>query len=111
MLSSGVQVNTKEIRRMTEILLSTVDNYLNEFPAKAFETFKRLMQLLEKTPLKTYYKSLFEQMEMNHHNDPLNLFRISCVSDNIPYTREKIFHTPYYLRSKDSVLQDSQIFI
>ena len=99
---SDIQIDIKKVKRVTTLILSTVDKYLNGFPAKAFETFKRLMALLEQTPLKTYYKSIFEQLENVRYHDTLNLFRITCVNDNIPYSRSRVFHTPYYLRSKVS---------
>lgn len=38
----------------------------------------------------------------NYDNDPLKLYRIACVNDNIPYNRSRVFHPPYYMRSKIS---------
>lgn len=97
-----INVNTQKINQVSNLLVTVVKQYLNGFPAEAFETFNGVMQLLEENPLKTYYKSITEQFETDHYHDPLNLYRVTCVNENIPYGRNRVFHTPYYLRSKVS---------
>ena len=99
--SRTIKVNSQKIRRVCNLLHITVKHYLNGFPAKAFTTFKTLMSLLEENPLKTYQKSITEQLAIND-NDTLNLYRVTCVSENSLYNRKRVFHTPYYLRSKVS---------
>ncbi len=57
-------------------------------------------------PLRIYQKSVTEQFEdkrnYRSNDDSLKLFRVTSVSDNKPYGRERVFHTPYNLRSKVS---------
>lgn len=101
-LTPNIRVIDYKLKRVCNLLVSIVKQYLNGFPAKAFQTFNELMSLLEKTPLKTYYKSFTEQFNISNYHDSLNLYRITCASENIPYGRSRIFHTPYYLRSKVS---------
>ena len=94
----------KEIKRITGLLIETTNHYLNGFPAKAFNTFEHVMGILAKTPLKVYQKSVMEQfggLEWRHQDD-LRLFRAVKVADNKPYQRNRVFHTPYNLRSKVS---------
>ena len=94
----------KEIRRITGLLIKTINHYLNGFPAKAFNTFERVMEILAKTPLKVYQKSVMEQFDVLEwrHQDYLRLYRAVKVADNKPYPRNRVFHTPYNLRSKVS---------
>ncbi len=99
---ADVSIDILELKRVNNLILLAVEKYLDGFPAKAYLNIKELMDVLEKTPLKTYYKSISEQLEGDYHRDPLNLYRVTCVNDNIPYDRSRVFHTPYYLRSKVS---------
>ena len=96
-----IDVDIKKISKVCDLLVLSANNYLNGFPAKAFDTFKRLMKLLNENPLITYRKSIMEQLEIDPY-DPLNLFRVTCVYENIIHERKRVFHTPYYLRSKVS---------
>ena len=78
--------------------------YLNGFPSKAYECFMSVMDELMKTPLQIYQKSAFELFNnsRNRNNDSLQLFRVVSVGDNKPYSRSRVFHTPYNMRSKVS---------
>ena len=96
------EIDISELSRVNNLILLAVKKYLDGFPAKAYRNIKDLMKILEKTPLKTYYKSISEQLEGAQYQDPLNLYRVTCVNDNVPYDRSRVFHTPYYLRSKVS---------
>lgn len=89
---------------MCGLLTNAVKVYLNGFPSKAYKKFERIMDILVQQPLKIYEKSVLEQFEGtgNHYEGDLNLFRVVSVDDNKPYTRERVFHTPYNLRSKVS---------
>lgn len=98
----NIEVNDRRIKQVCNLIISVVKQYLNGFPAKAFESFCKLMRLLEQQPLQTYYKSITEHFDVSKYHDPLNLFRITCVTENVPYERSRVFHTPYYLRSKVS---------
>lgn len=93
-------IDLKKLRRVIKLIVKAVREYLNGFPAKAFQTFKGLMSLLEETPLRTYHKSIHEQFDDTSYQDPLKLYRVACTSENVPYERSRLFHTPYDLRSK-----------
>lgn len=62
-------------------------------------------------PLRIYQKSVTEQFEdrWNYRNndDSLKLFHVTSVSNNRPYGRGRVFHTPYNLRSKVSTCRYS----
>jgi hypothetical protein len=83
-------------------LIETLEHYFNGFPAKAFASFERVMNILSDTPLKIYQKSVMEQFKNQFGKDDLKLFRVVRVNDNKPYNRGRVFHTPYNLRSKVS---------
>lgn len=100
--SYNTTVNTREIKRVCTLIVNAVRKYLDGFPGDSFKIFNRVMSLLSKTPLQTYYKSIMEQFESHNFHDSLNLYRVTCVNDNIPYDRNRVFHTPYCLRSKVS---------
>lgn len=98
--------NLEDIKRVCGLLIRAVNHYLNGFPSKAYSSFERAMTVLMDKPLKIYQKSVIEQFE-NHNgihytDDDLKLFRVVSVNDNKPYSRTRIFHTPYNLRSKVS---------
>lgn len=101
-----INVNVKDIKRVCGLLLRTVNHYLNGFPSKAYSSLERVMGLLMDKPLKIYQKSVMEQFEVHrgHYkkDDDLKLFRVVSVEDNKPYSRARVFHTPYNLRSKVS---------
>lgn len=99
---ADILIDISELKRVNNLILLAVEKYLDGFPAKAYRNIKDLMKILENTPLKTYYKSISEQLDGDQYRDPLNLYRITCVNDNVLYDRNRVFHTPYYLRSKVS---------
>jgi hypothetical protein len=56
------------------------------------------MELLDKKhPPIDYQKSSYSRPE---RPDPLDLYRITIVNENISYERSRVFHVPYTLRSK-----------
>lgn len=95
-------IGIERIKTCCSLIVKTVQSYLNGFPADAFEIFQALMKELKLNPLKLYRKSINEVFEYSGYNDPLNLYRVVSVSDNVPYGRSRVFHTPYNLRSKVS---------
>lgn len=101
-----IQANVKDIKRVCGLLTKAVNHYLNGFPSKAYTSFERAMKILMNKPLKIYQKSVMEQFETpgDHYrkDDGLKLFRVVSVDDNKPYSRVRVFHTPYNLRSKVS---------
>lgn len=101
-----IKVNVKDIKRVSSLLTKAVNHYLNGFPSKAYRSFERAMNLLMDKPLKIYQKSVMEQFEIHRDryrkDDDLKLFRVVSVDDNKPYSRIRVFHTPYNLRSKVS---------
>ena len=103
---NSIQVDLKDIKRVCGLLIRAVNHYLNGFPAKAYSSFERAMDLLMINPLRIYQKSVMEQFEVpgNRYrkDEDLNLFRVVSVQDNKPYTRTRVFHTPYTMRSKVS---------
>ena len=64
------------------------------------------MEYLMEAPLEIYQKSVMEQFECfgtrYANDDELKLFRVVRVDDNKPYSRVRVFHTPYTLRAKVS---------
>ena len=86
------------IKQICNKLVKTVNLYLNGFPAEAYDTFSSIMAKIIHTPIKIYPKS--DWSDAFNDNDPLNLFRVVSVSENINHPRTRIFHTPYSLRTK-----------
>ena len=102
-----ISVDSKEVKRACSHLSKAVGHYLNGFPSKAYSSFKKSMSIFMNRPLKIYQKSVIEQFEdrrnyRRDNDDSLKLFRVTAVGDNRPYGRERVFHTPYNLRSKVS---------
>lgn len=99
---SGKVVDCVQLKKICDILVKTVKEYLAGFPAQAFETFKEVMRLLMAKPLKIYYKTVLEQFDLENFvkETKLDLFRAVKVPDVKPYNRERVFHTPYDMRSK-----------
>ena len=98
-------MNVESINLICCLLLKAVDHYLNGFPSKAYSSLEQVMDLLMDKPLKIYQKSVMEQFVPHGcyiNGDDLKLFRVVSVEDNKPYPRERVFHTPYNLRSKVS---------
>lgn len=94
-------VDTKVIKKACKLLLKAVNCYLNGFPSNAYSSFEKSMEIFMDKPLKIYQKSYVDQFE-NGNEDSFKLFRVTLVNDNKPYERERVFHTPYNLRSKVS---------
>lgn len=105
-LYNPIRANVKDIKRVCGLLIKAVNHYFNGFPSKAYASFERAMDLLMDKPLKIYQKSVMEQFEIPgdryRKEDDLKLFRVVSVDDNKPYSRVRVFHTPYNLRSKVS---------
>lgn len=100
-----VHVDRHEIKRVCGLIIKAVEHYLNGFPSKSYETFNRAMRVLMITPLTVYQKSVMEHFEKpsnRYDDDELKLYRVTCVPDNKPYDRKRVFHTPYNMRSKVS---------
>lgn len=94
------------IEEICSILVKSVNDYLEGFPARAYDTFKDVMTLLSSYPLKVYKKSATECF-YDYNTDPLNLFRAVRVETFEQYNRTRVFHTPYNLRSKVSTCRYS----
>lgn len=107
----SITMNLDDITLVCSLLKKTVKHYLNGFPSKAYQSFEHVMCLLMRKPLKIYQKSIIEQFEglngLYENDDELKLFRVVTVDDNRPYSRERVFHTPYNLRSKVSTCRYS----
>lgn len=103
--SNILNVDIEGIKIVCGLIKSTMQHYLNGFPSKAYECFRAVMDELMRNPLRIYQKSALEQFNnpRNRNNDDnLQLFRAVCVGDNKPYQRNRVFHTPYNMRSKVS---------
>ena len=93
----------KQLRNDCNLIIKAVKYYLNGFPSKAYNSIDTLMTRLIQSPLKIYHKTASELFSGELcSDDPLKLFRVAAVNDNIPYDRTRVFHTPYNLRSKVS---------
>ncbi len=101
-----IYINTKKVESACFGLTNAINHYLNGFPYKAYYSFMQSMEIFMATPLKIYEKSVTEQFKdkgyYQSNDDSLELFRVTSVNDNRPYGRERVFHTPYNLRSKVS---------
>lgn len=86
------------IKRICKLIKESVAHYLNGFPSKAYNSFSKVMRLLQQVPLKVYSKNSLRPLKV--YDDQLNLYRVAKVEDNILYSRTRIFHTPYNLRSR-----------
>ena len=86
------------IKLTCDRLLNCIQTYHNGFPNKAYDQFSLVMDDLFIVPLAIYNKNGWSKPFTE--KDPLNLFRIRKVNENITQTRKEIFHTPYSLRSK-----------
>ena len=92
------------IHTVCQRIVESAEEYLNGFPAQAFQTFSKVMKILIKEPLAVYQKSIYDQFQALEYSkkDPLVLYRAARVYDNKPYSRRRVFHTPFNLRSKVS---------
>ena len=106
----SLYVDLNCIKKVCGLLVTSVRYYLNGFPSNSYSTFNKAMNFFMHKPLQIYQKSVMEQFENSNsyiNNDDLKLYRVVCVSDNKPYSRERVFHTPYDLRSKVSTCRYS----
>lgn len=90
----------ENIKQICNDILEVVNEYLCGFPAEAYKKFEKTMQILFKNPLKIYKKSGWSAAF--DYGDPLHLFRVVNVSEDINHHRTRVFHTPFTLRSKVS---------
>lgn len=95
---NAIQVNLDKIRLVCDILVTTVNHYLNGFPQRAYLFFKWAMFVLEEEPLVIDAENVISQ----DNKETAKLFRVVGVDDNKPYPRSRVFHTPFNLRSKVS---------
>lgn len=85
------------IKRICSLIKKAVNHYLNGFPSKAYYSISDVMDILQVVPLKVYKKNY---LASEYCDNQLNLYRVAKVEDNILYSRTRIFHTPYNLRSR-----------
>lgn len=100
-VSSNIPLNLNGISYVCNHLKKTVEFYLNGFPAKAYIEFKYVMNILTKSSSIFYQENASKQFE-DFNRNPLKLFRVVGVDDIKTYSRSRVFHTPYNLRSKVS---------
>lgn len=91
----------KDIRRDCELIIKAVNHYLNGYPNKAYRSMEALMARMILPPVGEYFLTAIDEFKYGESNrqHPLYLFRATAVPDNRPYQRERIFHTPYCMRS------------
>lgn len=98
--------NLTDLTVVQESLTQAIRSYLNGFPAYAYRCLCKAMAVLMRTPLKLSYSGetqrLKSQLVDDYDTETPPLFRVTTVPDNKPYPRERIFHTPYDMRSKVS---------
>lgn len=88
-----------EVRGICGLIEYAIDKYLHGFPSDASKILEGLMERLdEEHPLIDYQKSSYYARQ--ERPDPLDLYRITIVNENIPYERSRVFHVPYTSRSK-----------
>lgn len=93
----SVKVDKESIKQVCGRLLKAVESYLNGFPSKAYGYFEKAMWILMRNPLEVYEKSIFD---IENQDDNLKLFRVTKVTDNKIYSRERMFHTLFNLRNR-----------
>ena len=95
------KATVKDIHRDCELIIKAVNHYLNGFPNKSYKSMEVLMSRMIRSPIGNHFQTAidefrYEELSRRH---PLYLFRATAVPDNQPYQRERIFHTPYSMRS------------
>jgi hypothetical protein len=93
-----------EVNKICDSISNCIKAYHNGFPNRAYNIFKNIMKKLYNDPLKIYPKS---RTGAYNEYDPLDLYRVRNVSQNIIYKRADIFHTPYSQRAKISTCRYS----
>lgn len=99
---TDLHIEADDLEKIKAAIVDAICNYLNGLPVIAYYKLRIALELLILQPLKIYQKSVTEIISSYPQDDPLHLFRAVRVEDNKPYPRERIFHTPYNLRSKVS---------
>lgn len=96
--------DVKDIKRDCDLIIKAVNHYLNGFPNKAYNSMDKLMSRMISSPVGGYFQTALDEFDQEQSNriHPMYLFRATAVSDNQPYQRDRIFHTPYNMRSKVS---------
>lgn len=89
----------RKIRSICNNILNTIDYYNKGNPTKSYTYFKNhVMKYLKENPIDVYQKNGWHDAFGN--DDPLRLYRVRSVNQDIEYSREDLFHTPYNLRNK-----------
>lgn len=100
------KANLRQLNEVCQNLTAAIQTYLDGFPAEAYRCLCKVMEILVRTPLKLSYSGETQRMKHqlvgNCAVEVPPLFRVTTVPDNKPYPRERIFHTPYDMRSKVS---------
>lgn len=96
--------DVKDIRRDCELIIRAVNHYLNGYPDKAYKSMEILMPRMMSESVRFYFQTEIDELQYGEENrhHPLYLFRATAVPDNQPYQRQRIFHTPYSMRSRVS---------
>lgn len=97
---STIECDVESIKTICGLIQNAVSSYLNGFPSTAYDCLSSAMRILMRNQLKVYQKSISRNIE--NFKDDLDLYRVAKVSDYVNYGRERIFHTPYNMRSKVS---------
>lgn len=96
-------ITISDVREVATLLVKTVREYLNGYPARAYACFSTLMEKMIKIPLNIHNHSREPLYYSNgKNNEHMILFRVVKVEDNKPYQRARMFHPPYNMRSKVS---------
>ena len=102
----GICTNSrvKDIQLDCDLIVKAIRHYLNGYPDKAYNSMERLMTRMTSSYAGNYFQTAMDEFRFEEENRfyPLYLFRATSVPDNQPYERERIFHTPYNMRSRVS---------
>ena len=100
--SNDILLNLNNVKKLCNYITQTINYYLNGFPVMAYNEFKNFMDTLINSSLKKKdCDDIFDQTKSFDYNS-VNLFRVVKVDDIKPYSRNRVLHTPYNLRSKVS---------
>ncbi len=108
--NSYFEAHLKTIKRVCGLIATSVNQYSNGFPSDSYKTFGKVMDILSKQRLEVFKQQIAGRRngkQTLYGIDDLDLFRVVGVEDNKPYGRERVFHTPYNLRSKVSTCRYS----
>lgn len=98
------KASIKDISRDCDLTIKAIGHYLNGYPDKAYRSMELLMSRMIVSPVGNYFQTAIDEFRYGEENrqHPLYLFRATAVPDNQPYPRDRIFHTPYSMRSRVS---------